>query len=91
MGQGPRRRLLTDLGFASSRAEAEVDRYIVWPGQAPAYLIGMLEILRVRDEAQQVLGDDFDLAGFHEAILSHGAIPLSSLGGVVAQYVSDRS
>ena len=82
---------LTDLGFTEARAEAEVDRYIVWPGQAPAYMTGMLEILRVRDEAQRALGDAFVLADFHDAILSHGAIPLDSLDEVVGQYVSGRS
>ena len=64
-------------------ATSEVDRYIVWPGQAPAYLIGMLEILRLRDEAQARLGEEFDLAGFHDAILRHGSVPLAVLLVVV--------
>jgi uncharacterized protein (DUF885 family) len=78
---------LVDLGFPAPQAASEVDRYIVWPGQAPAYLIGMLEILRLRGEAQRALGPDFDLAGFHEAILGHGSVPLEVLDDIVAEYI----
>jgi uncharacterized protein (DUF885 family) len=75
------------LGFDRGRVEAEVDRYIVWPGQAPAYMVGMLEILRLRDEAQAELGERFDLVGFHDALLSHGSVPVSLLERVVDQWV----
>jgi uncharacterized protein (DUF885 family) len=78
---------LTHLGFPTGMAEGEVDRYIVWPGQAPAYTIGMQEILRLRQVAEAALGDDFDLAGFHEAILRHGSVPVEILEQVVADYV----
>jgi uncharacterized protein (DUF885 family) len=70
---------LVSLGLPEAWAISEVDRYIVWPGQAPAYLIGMLEILRLREQAQSELGDDFDLAGFHDAVLRHGSVPLAVL------------
>lgn len=79
---------LTALGFPEGQAAGEVDRYIVWPGQAPAYLVGMLEILRLRSEAQEALGDAFDLAAFHEAVLSHGSIPLDLLDDAVALYIA---
>ena len=49
---------------------SEVDRYIVWPGQATGYKIGELTILRLRDEAQTALGDQFDLAEFHTVIFT---------------------
>jgi uncharacterized protein (DUF885 family) len=78
---------LTDLGFPAPQAAGEVDRYIVWPGQAPAYLIGMLEIVRLRDEAQRALGADFDLAAFHEAVLCHGSVPLEVLDQIVADEI----
>ncbi|MCP4967309.1 MAG: DUF885 domain-containing protein [bacterium] len=78
---------MTDLGFATGMATAEVDRYIVWPGQAPAYMVGMLEILRLRDEAQAQLGDEFDLVGFHDAVLGEGSVPLALLETVIDQWV----
>ncbi len=78
---------LVDLGLPAGWATSEVDRYIVWPGQAPSYLIGMLEILRLRDEAQATLGDDFDIAGFHDAVLRHGSVPLAVLPMAVASWV----
>ena len=82
---------LTDLGFPASQAAAEVDRYVVWPGQAPSYLIGMLEILRLRTEVESALGSDFDLAAFHHAILRHGPVPVEVLDQVVAHYIDTAS
>ncbi len=82
---------LTDLGFPDSQAAAEVDRYIVWPGQAPSYLIGMLEILRLRTETASALGAQFDLAAFHDAILRHGSVPVEVLDQVVADYIDAAS
>lgn len=81
---------LTGLGFPEDRASAEVDRYIIWPGQAPAYLVGMLEILRLRDEATTTLGDRFDLAAFHTEILRHGSVPVAVLDAVVEQWVAEE-
>lgn len=82
---------LVGLGFPDGWAASEVDRYIVWPGQAPAYLVGMLEILRLREEAQATLGDDFDLAGFHHAVLRHGSVPLEVLPMAVEAWVASAS
>lgn len=78
---------LASLGLPEGWAVSEADRYIVWPGQAPAYLIGMLEILRLREEAQAELGDEFDLAGFHDAVLRHGSLPLAVLPLAVESWV----
>lgn len=61
----------------------EVDRYILHPGQATSYMIGRLEILRMRAEAQQRQGDAFDIRRFHSAVLDHGSLPLSVLDEVV--------
>ena len=79
---------MTDLGFSEPQASGEVDRYVVWPGQAPSYLIGMLEILRLRDEARDALGADFDIASFHDEILRHGSLPLSVLDDVIADFIA---
>ena len=82
---------MVDRGFAESWASNEVDRYNVWPGQAPTYMLGMLEILRVRDAAEEALGEGFDLAGFHNEVLRHGSLPLGILDDVIAAYINTRS
>jgi uncharacterized protein (DUF885 family) len=58
---------------------SEVDRYIVWPGQATAYMIGMLEIRAARDEAEGALGSRFDIKAFHDRVLEDGGVPLTFL------------
>ncbi|MGM1063391.1 DUF885 domain-containing protein [Saccharothrix sp. Mg75] len=67
--------------------ENEVDRYLAAPGQALAYMVGRLEILRVRDGAERALGDRFDVRAFHDVVLGGGALPLSVLDEVVAEWV----
>jgi len=59
--------------------QSEVDRYIAWPGQALAYKLGQLEILKLREEARQKLGDKFDLRSFHDEIVGKGPLPLEVL------------
>src|SRR6516164_5925892 len=60
-------------------AQTEADRYIAWPGQALAYKMGQLTILKLRDEAKRQLGKKFDLKAFHDEILNGGAMPLDLL------------
>ena len=60
----------------------------VWPGQAPSYLIGMLEILRLRDLAEAKLGPNFDTADFHNEVLRHGSVPVGVLDKVITNYLS---
>ncbi|MCB1245717.1 MAG: DUF885 domain-containing protein [Acidimicrobiia bacterium] len=81
---------LTDLGFAETNAASEVDRYIVWPGQAPAYTLGMLKILGLRTRATEALGDDFDLAAFHTEVLRHGSVPLAVLDDVIGSWIDEQ-
>ena len=61
----------------------EVDRYIAYPGQALAYKVGQLELLRLRAEARARQGDRFDIRRFHDAVLGEGALPLPVLRQVV--------
>ena len=70
-------------------AEAEVDRYIAVPGQATAYMIGNLEIRKLRDEAKQKLGDKFNIRDFHDVVLEDGSLPLWVLREKVERWVAD--
>jgi uncharacterized protein (DUF885 family) len=75
-----------DPGFAAS----EVDRYLALPGQATAYMLGALEIRRLREEAEKALGPRFDVRAFHDAVLEDGAITLPMLRERVARLVAER-
>jgi uncharacterized protein (DUF885 family) len=68
----------------------EVDRYIVWPGQACGYELGRREIARLREEARNDLGADFDLRGFHDTVLLHGEVPLSVLDTLVHDWIPEQ-
>ncbi len=70
--------------------EQEVDRYIGMPGQALSYKVGQLEILRLRSKAEDELGSSFDIKGFHDALLTHGAMPLPLLSDVVDEWIRGR-
>ena len=65
----------------------EVDRYITTPGQALAYKLGQLEILKLRDEAKRRLGQRFDIKAFHDAVLGNGAVSLPVLRGQIEAYI----
>jgi uncharacterized protein (DUF885 family) len=67
--------------------ESEVKRYIVWPGQATAYKIGMIRIQELRAMAQKELGDKFTMAGFHDTVLGGGMLPLPVLEQRVKRWV----
>jgi len=69
--------------------ENSVERYIVDPGQAAAYKIGMEKILDLREGAKAALGEKFDLKAFHNAVLSSGAVPLTILSEIVGDWVKD--
>ena len=66
---------------------AEIDRYIVWPGQATAYMIGKLKIEELRARAEAELGEDFDIRQFHDTVIANGSVPLSILEELVDDYI----
>ena len=80
--------MLANTGMAESDVVSEIERYIVWPGQATAYKVGMLKILELRQRAMDELGDKFDLRDFHDIVLKNGAVPLDILDRIVNEYIS---
>lgn len=70
--------------------QTEVRRYIVWPGQATAYKIGMIDIQRLRKMSEDQLGDKFDIRAFHDTILGGGALPLSMLERKVKAWIATQ-
>jgi uncharacterized protein (DUF885 family) len=75
--------LTTHTALAPNNIANEIDRYIVWPGQALAYKIGQLEILRLRAEAREAAGAAFNITAFHDAVLGQGAVGLETLAEIV--------
>ena len=69
-------------------AASEIDRYIIWPGQATAYMLGMIEIRKARDAAQQTMGAKFDIRGFHDRVLEDGGVPLVFLKEKIAAWAA---
>ena len=68
--------------------EGEVDRYIGMPGQALAYMVGRLEIMKYRAEAEETMGDRFDIKGFHDTVLGSGLVPLPTLERMVKEWAT---
>ena len=66
----------------------EVDRYIAWPGQALAYKIGQLKILELRNKAEEVLGDKYDIKEFHDEVLKRGSLPLDLLEYYIDEWIN---
>jgi uncharacterized protein (DUF885 family) len=71
--------LLDNVGLTERETLNEIDRYIVWPGQALSYKVGQREIEALRRDAETRLGERFDRRAFHDALLAHAAVPLSTL------------
>jgi uncharacterized protein (DUF885 family) len=69
---------------------AETDRYIATPGQASSYMVGALEIMALRSEAEQALGNDFDIKAFHDIVLEDGTVPLAMLREKVESWIGGK-
>ena len=68
----------------------QIDRYIVNPGQATAYMVGMLKIVELREQAKAELGNSFDIRDYHDIVLGNGAVPLDTLESLVRAYIAAR-
>ena len=80
--------MISKTGMTDAEVTREIERYVVWPGQATAYKTGQLAILRMRETAEAELGNKFDLREFHEAILLNGAMPLGILEDSVDDWIA---
>ncbi|MGQ0559396.1 MAG: DUF885 domain-containing protein, partial [Sphingosinicella sp.] len=78
---------IDEVGLHPTAATSEIERYIVWPGQACSYKIGHTEFVRLREQARARLGARFDIKGFHDTVLEGGDMPLEIMAEVVEQWV----
>ncbi len=82
--------MLANTAESRNAVESEVDRYLATPGQATAYMTGSLEIQRLRANAQERLGESFDIKGFHDTVLADGAVSLPMLGNAVDAWIAEQ-
>jgi uncharacterized protein (DUF885 family) len=83
--------LLNHSALERSNAEGEIDRYIADPGQATSYMIGRLEIQRLRRHAQGRLANEFSVREFHDRVLGNGMVPLQELSRSIETWVDGRA
>ena len=76
-------------GMSDTEVKVEIERYIVWPGQALSYKVGMIKILELREKAKNMLGDKFNIKDFHSAVLDHGNPPLFIVEEMVDKMIKD--
>lgn len=79
--------MLANTAWPAGDIDSEVNRYISWPGQATSYMLGMLEIRRLRDLAEAELGQAFDLRAFHDRVLGSGSITLPMLEELIQAWI----
>ncbi|MDA8614036.1 DUF885 domain-containing protein [Gammaproteobacteria bacterium] len=74
-------------GMSDTEVRVEIERYIVWPGQATSYKMGMLKILELREKAKKALGEKFDIRKFHTVVLDQGIVPLFVLEDIIDDWI----
>jgi len=82
---------MENSALSEHNINTEVDRYISWPGQALAYKMGELTILRLRKKAEEALGENFDIRTFHDAVLQNGSIPLPILEQKIDEFIEQEA
>ncbi len=82
--------MIAHTGMGDKEVEAEIERYLVNPGQALAYKVGMMKILELREKAKRELGDRFDLKAYHDQVLGNGALPMTLLERVIDEWIVKR-
>ncbi len=82
--------MLEKTGMPEGDVIAEIERYLVWPGQALAYKTGMIKILELRTRAKNKLGTQFDIREFHDQVLTHGSMPLNLLERNIDQWIAKK-
>ena len=82
--------MITKTGMTTEEVTREIERYVVWPGQATAYKTGQLALLAMREEAELRLGERLDLREFHEAVLMNGAMPLDILKDNLSSWAASQ-
>jgi uncharacterized protein (DUF885 family) len=80
---------MDNTAITEGEARSAIERYIVMPGQATAYKIGMNKIQDLRKHAKEELGDKFDIRAFHDTVLGGGAMPLELLERRVDQWIEE--
>jgi len=83
--------MLANTAWSAVDVESEINRYIAWPGQAVSYMLGMLEIRRLRSRAEERLVGEFDIREFHDRVLENGSVTLSMLDDVVNAWIDGAS
>jgi uncharacterized protein (DUF885 family) len=82
--------MVEKTGMSEAEVTREIERYVVWPGQATGYKVGQLALLKMRADAERELAAKFDLKAFHEVLLMNGAMPLGILEGLVRDWIAAR-
>ena len=80
--------MMENVGEVRSEAESEIERYIVWPGQACSYMIGKIKIIELRERAKLEMGARFNIKDFHSTVLMNGVLPLEVLEELVEEYIN---
>lgn len=82
--------MASNTALSLHNVTTEIDRYISWPGQALSYKIGELTIKRLRAQAEQALGENFDIRAFHDAVLANGSVPMSILEQQINDFIKQQ-